>query len=176
MIDSKTLFDIVDFRDELYINFLKGKVSMESFANRSYFYFKQLRLRHVKKAHDLESIVFNYLYWTANIERRVYLERELIKLESGSAERLNEIISNYIKRRNQMVRRILYEFDEFIEIESMKIVYEDLVELKFKQFKIPFYCNKEALDKIKINVTKIENSRFEEYLPFIIFKIKLKID
>ena len=58
----------------------------------------------------------------------------------------------------------------------MKIIFEDLVEVKFKQFKIPFDCNKEALDKIKINVTKIENSQYEQYLPFIIFKIKLKID
>lgn len=176
MIEKNLLYDIVAFRDILYRDFLKGKVSPESFANRSYFYFKQLRLRHVKKAHDLESVVFNYLYWTANIERRIFLERELVKLESGSEDRLNAIISNYLKRRNQMVRRMLYEFEDLLEIESIKIVFEDLVELKFKQFLIPFYCNKDALDRIKINVTKIENTAYELYLPFIIFKKHLKSD
>lgn len=173
MITTENFNEIIQFRIHLLRDYQLKKISAQSFANRSYLFFRQKRLKFIKKAHDINSVIFNYYFWTARIERRVYIERELSEYGCSSAERLEQIISIFIRRRNQMVRRLLHEFDDVITIEYAKIVFDDLVEVKIKEFALPFYCNKEVLDRIKIDVLNIEKSTYEHYLPFLNYKIYL---
>lgn len=171
--NNEDFIEVINFREQMLKDYILNKISAQSFANRSYSFFRQKRLKFIKKAHDLNSVIFNYYYWTARIERRIYIERELAEYGCSSSDKLDQIISIFIRRRNQMVRRLLYEFDDVITLEYAKIVFEDLVEVKIKEQSLPFYCNKEVLDRIKIDILNIERSKLEIYLPFLNYKLYL---
>lgn len=183
MISTDKLKEILDFRSQLFKDYRTGKISASTFANRSFNHFTQYKFKFVKKAHDLPSVVFNYLYWTSKIERRIYVERELAQYGCSDENQLAQLLSLFVKRRNQMFRRLLYEFGKddvspedqekgnYIEVESAFIVIEDLVEVKLKGYDHIFYCNKEVLDRLKIKILQYGQSSQSYYLPFIHYKI-----
>lgn len=179
MITKNALLNLIAFRNELDINLIKGKISPINYAYRTYFFIRQNRLKFVKKAHDLESVVFNYLFWLSRIERRVMIERELFSINPSiaSADKLDEINFFFNRRKNQMVRRLLVEFEDQIKIEKAQIIFQDVVELivNFGEYTIPLYVNKDILDRLKIEVQPINKSVKDFYLPFIFFDLPLKI-
>lgn len=172
---SNTLFqELLNFRVELFDQYEKNKISPEDFGNRSFNYLRQNRIKFVKKAHGLEDIVLNYHYWSSRIERGVSVERELERYGVASEELLNKKLFMLVKRRDQMVRRLLLECLEEVEVEYCNLVHEDLVEIKILEYKLPFYCGKEALDKIKFRVDQVKNSEFSYYLPFLFYSLPLE--
>lgn len=166
--------EVLDFRVALFREYRTGKIPAATFANRTYNHFSQYRMKFVKKAHDMASVIFNYLYWTSQIERRIYIERELASYGCADENQLEQLLSLFIKRRNQMFRRLLYEFSDQVTIEQAHIVVEDIVEIKLKEFDQPFYCNREVLDRLRINILRIGPSLQPYYLPFISYKINHK--
>lgn len=179
MIDKQVLSDLIGFREGLDTDLLKGKLSPINYAYRTYFYFRQNRLKFEKKAHDLNSVVFNYLFWLARIERRVMIERELFSINPiiASAEKLEEINFFFNRRKNQMVRRLIVEFSDEISIEKAQLVFHDIVELEinFGDYKMNLYVNKEVLDRLKIDVKPLNKGSREFYLPYLFFDIPLRI-
>ena len=180
MIKGQILDDLLSYRNRLDEQLLKGKISPINYSYRTYFYFRQQRLKFVKKAHDINSIIFNYIFWLSRVERRVMVERELYEIDPAisSMERLEEINFFFNRRRNQMVRRLLVEFEDEIEILSAKIVHQDSVELKLwiKEKELIFYANKEVFDRLKIPVENLSLGERKFYLPFLFFDLPLDIN
>lgn len=169
--------EILNFRIQLFKDFKTGKISAETFANRSSNYFNQYKIKYVKMAHDLPSVVLNYLFWTAKIERKIFLEHEIARLNPALSDeiKLEQGLSIYRKRRNQMFRRLLYEFENQVQIESASIIVDDIVEIKLKEFQQPFYCNKEVLDRLKMGSELNYGTSIQPfYLPFVVYKINQK--
>ena len=179
MIKDHVLDDLLEYRAMLDEQLLKNKISPINYAYRTYFYFRQNRLKFIKKAHDINSIIFNYIFWLSRIERRVMVERELYEIDPGisSMERLDEINFFFNRRRNQMVRRLLVEFEDEIEILYVKLVHQDSVELKvaIQDREMIFYANKEVFDRLKIPVDSLSKSEKLFYLPFLFFDLPLDI-
>jgi hypothetical protein len=171
-IDKEAFQHLLEFRSELFTQFTTKRIQHVEFGYRTYFFFKQHHYKFIKKAHDVNSVLFNYYYWTSCIERRTTVERQLEKYQVASEERLAQICLTYVRRRNQMVRRLLYEFSELINIEYMSVVHGDLVEVKIKEFEHPIYCNKEVVDRLKISKILIKKSIQPYYLPFLVYQIK----
>lgn len=171
-IDKDTFHHLINYRAELFNLFTTKRIQSVEFGYRTYFFFKQHHYKFIKKAHDINSVIFNYYFWTSCIERRTTVERQLEKYQVASEERLAQICFMYIRRRNQMVRRLLYEFDDQITVEYMHIVHGDLVEIKLKEFDHPIYCNKEVVDRLKMTEIPIKKSVHPYYLPFLVYQIK----
>lgn len=171
-------FDLVlKFKIEQYQLFLKNKVNPIDYGYKTYFFLRQNRLKAIKKPHDLKSIIFNYFYWVAKIERNITAERELAKYGVASVDKLNEINFRFIARRDQMVRRILYECVDQVKIESMKLIIHNIVEIKFEEFDFPFYVSQDVLERIKIDPPKdYSKSKYLKYLPYMSYHFHLDIN
>ena len=142
-----------------------GKISHFEFSDFTYNYFYQHKQKHEAKANDIYSIVFNYYYWTTQIERRATKERKLMDMKLGSPQTFLKLTEMFKKRRDQMVRRIIDRLDH--EIEEAYIVFGTTVELKFKGLPFTFYCQKSSLEKSDFEVLKIKKSKNPVYLPLI---------
>lgn len=177
MSTDKSLNLFLDFKLNLFDQYKKNKISHVAFGHRTVFFFRQKRIKHITKSHDYHSILLNYFFWTARIEKWITAERELSKLEMGvdNEDILNEIILKYVKKRNKMVIRLFHECSDQIEVESLFLVHDDLVEIKIKNLVIPIYCNKEVLDKLKIKVPLYQHSNYSFYLPFLSYKLPILI-
>jgi hypothetical protein len=176
MVKIEDFNKLIKFKEDNYNLFLKNKVDPIEFGYKTYFFIRQTRMKPEKKPHDLNSIVFNYLYWMSNIERNITAERVLAKYNVDSIDKLNEINLKYSRRTNQMLRRILYECSEEITIESIKLIVNDLVEIKLKEFTFPFYAKRETLERIKVEIPEnYEESLYKKYLPYVYYTFKLDI-
>ena len=177
MIKDEDFNKVLNFKIEQYNLFLKNKVHPVDFGYKTYFFLRQNRLKAEKKPHDLKSIVYNYFYWLSRIERNITAERELAKYGVESVDKLNEINFKYIRRTDQMVRRILYECSDQVKIESIKLIIHNIVEIKFREFDFPFYVSKEVLERIKVVVPEnYSKSDYVKYLPYISYHFYLDIN
>jgi len=177
MVDNEDFDKIINFKIESYDLFLKGKIDPVEFGYKTYFFLRQNRMKPIKKPHDLQSIVFNYFYWLARIERNITAERVLAQYKVDSIDKLNEINFKYLRRTDQMVRRILYECSDEVNIETIKLVINDIVEIKFKEINFPFYVKKEVLERIKFDIPEdYEESIYRKYLPYISYNYFLDIN
>ena len=190
---SSYKIDDYDFESFIYFKvfsfkeYQNNKISPIEFANRTYFFTRQNRgMKVVKKAHDIKSILFNYFYWTARIERHSIIERQLQKYGCASAEILNHILATYIRRRNQMIGRLFREFRDEIKIRECKNIYEDIVELhidytnkesgEWENLQLPIFCQREVLERLKVHIDfKIGKTDYKFYLPFIIYSMELDL-
>ena len=168
MFKNKELISILNLRKEIFNDYMKKKMSYNFVGNRTYMFIQQYKIQYVKKAYAVDDIVLNYFYWQAHIERRVAVERVLTDLEVHSIDRLNHVLFLYKRRRDQMVRRMFIEGN--LEAEEMKLIGDDLVEIKFKGIDFPVFSSRSSLKKIKINVKFIKNTGNPCYLPFIIYE------
>lgn len=177
--NKETISDLISFRNELDANLLKRKISAINYSYRTYFYIRQNRLKFIKKAHDVYSVLFNYLFWLSRIERRVMIERELhlISPSIASSDKLEEINFFFNRRKNQMARRLFVEFEDIIKIHKAQLIFQDVVELTISidEFELSLYVNKEVLDRLKIEVLPLNKSSRDFYLPFIFFDLPLEI-
>lgn len=155
---------ILKYRQDLFTQLLAKKINSEDFANSFFQFLLQKKIKPVAKAHDLHSLLLNYYYWLSQIERKVAIERRLIEWNAGSVEKLFDLIEVYSKRRDQMVRRLIWELD--LPIKKFYLVFGDTAELQLEDGQL-LYSSKESLEKVKINVDKMENSLLPYYLPLI---------
>lgn len=177
MVRDEDYNKLLEFKKEQYELFLKNKVHPVDFGYKTYFFLRQNRLKAEKKPHDLKSIVYNYFYWMARIERNITAERELEKYGVHSIDKLNEINFKYVRRADQMVRRVLYECSDQVEIETIKLIIHNIVEIKFKNIDFPFYVSKEVLERIKIKVPNYySKSDFTKYLPYVSYHCHIDIN
>lgn len=160
-------FILLDFRQQLYKKLVTKKISLEDFVYGCYNFIKQKRLKPIVKAHKREDILFNYLYWQIHIEKKTINERMLIYQGLGSPERLESVNFMYVKRRDQMVRRLFFELDE--KFVDAYLVFDDYVEIILNDG-MNIYTTVESLSKIKTQITQIRKSQFLEYLPAITLK------
>lgn len=160
---------IVEFRQELFSRMLSGKANEEDFANASFQYLIQNKIRPVAKAHDLYSVLTNYYYWLIMIERKLAMEKRLIDYGVGSESKFRELTDVYVKRRDQMVRRVVWELR--VPIKEAVIVFGDTVELVLESGDI-LYSSKESLDKVKFEVNQLGRSKIPYYLPILEISIK----
>lgn len=164
---SKALEDLEKIRLhrlDLFQKLLSKKLTSEEFAHSCFQFILQHKIRPVAKAHDMESIILNYYYWLILIERKVAIERRLIELGVGSVEKAAELTEIYIRRRDQMVRRLIWEHNQ--EIKDAYVIFGDTIELVTPEGEF-FYSSKESLDKIKFFVEKIGISKISYYLPIM---------
>jgi len=179
---AEYLQKVIDYRSSLYSEMKKGRIDPTQFANMSYQYLQQHRMKSVPKAYDKISLIFNYLYWSISIERRIYVEREIIEgitkgllsPNTSSKERLLSIIRYYKERRNRSIRRLIA--DAKLEIESATLIFDDVIELKFLDIPFNFYCSKEALDKLKITNICFGLSKDPIFASYINIDNALKYD
>ena len=160
---------IVDFREELFNRMLAGKATAEDFANGSFQFILQNKIRPTAKAHDLFSVLTNYYYWLILIERKLAMERRLIEYGVGSESKFRELTDVYVKRRDQMVRRIVWELR--IPVKEAYIVFGETVELVLDSGDI-LYSSKESLDKVKFEVNEMGRSKIPHYLSILEISIK----
>lgn len=158
---------IKKFRDELFEKLLSGKINIEDFANGCFQFILQNKIRPIAKAHDVHSILLNYYYWLIQIERKVAIERRLIEYGVGSVEKFKELAEVYVIRRDQMVRRLIWEHKA--PVADAYVVFSDTVEIVFKGGEV-VYSTKESLDKIKYYVEKMGLSKQQYYMPIINIK------
>lgn len=155
---------LVAHRHELFRNMLAGKATGEDFANSSFQFLIQNKIRPVAKAHDLYSILVNYYYWLIQIERKLAVEKRLIEYGVGSVLKFRELTEVYLKRRDQMVRRIVWELKE--PVQSAYIVFGDTVEIVLESGDI-LYSSQESLGKVKFNVESMGKSKIPRYLHIL---------
>ena len=160
---------IVDFRQELFNRMNAGKATAEDFANGSFQFILQNKIRPTAKAHDLFSVLTNYYYWLILIERKLAMEKRLIEYGVGSESKFRELTDVYVKRRDQMVRRIVWELR--VKVKEAYIVFGDTVELVLESGDI-LYSSKESLDKVKFEVNEMGRSKIPYYLPILEISIK----
>lgn len=142
-----------------------GKISLFDFSDATFHYFYQNRQRNKPKANDVHSIVFNYFYWLTQIERRAAKERRLIAYDLGSVDTFFELSDVFIKRRDQMVRRL---FDRLnYKLEDAYLVFGTTIEVKIKGLPFLFYCQKDSLSRSDIEVQKLGPSENPEYIPLL---------
>lgn len=167
MVDKET-FEIysklIDFRQEQFTKLLSKKSNEEDFANACFQYMIQNKIRPIAKAHDKYSILLNYYYWTILIERKVSIERRLIELDLGSETKFRELTDVYVKRRDQMVRRLVWELKE--PVKNSYIVFNQTIEILLESGDI-IYSSKESLDKVKIFIDLMGKSKIPYYLPIL---------
>ena len=92
MVREEDFQKVLNFKIEQYDLLLKNKINPVDFGYKTYFFLRQNRLKPEKKPHDLKSIIYNYFYWLAKIERYITGERELAKYGVENLDKLNEII------------------------------------------------------------------------------------
>jgi hypothetical protein len=141
-----------------------NRITYHDVSAFSFQYLGQHKIRHTAKCHDFSGIYQNYLYWTIQIERKVSLERLLVKYSVGDIPRLLKHLELYTQRRDQMVKRLLIDCD--LIINDMSIVFENTVELTCSNG-LTLYCSKDYLEKMKICATKFRVSKNPIYLPFL---------
>lgn len=154
---------IKNYRKDLFDKLLQGKMNIEEFANASFMFLIQNKIKPIAKAHDKSSILLNYYYWIIQIERKVAVERQLIKLEVGSWGHFQRLADVYLRRRDQMVRRLIWELEE--NVEDAYMVFDDTIEILMGPDVL--YSSKESLDKVKIKVQKIKKSTQPYYMPIL---------
>lgn len=156
--------DLKKIRDEAWQKVSDNKLSLEDFVYTSFNFLRQQRYKPLVKAHDRESIMYNYIYWSIQIERKILMEKELIKLSLGSEDLLNKVLFMHTKRRDQMVRRILWERGE--KVKDHYLVFKDTVEIVLESGEV-LYSSQENLEKIKIKVEDIKRSKNPVYIQLL---------
>lgn len=156
--------DLKRHRDEAWKKVLDKKLSLDDFVYASFNYLQQQRYKPFVKAHDRESILFNYLYWIIHIERKILIEKKLIEMNLGSEEMLNKVLIIHTKRRDQMVRRLLTESGE--KVKKAYLVFKDTVEIVLESNEI-VYSSLENLEKANITVAEQSKSAQNYYLQLI---------
>lgn len=165
--DKKTLQKLEElraYRKDLFSKLLSKKLSLEDFANFGFMFLQQQKIKPIAKAHDPASVILNYYYWLIQIERKVAVERQLIKLGVGSWEKFQALAEVYIKRRDQMVRRLIWELE--VPVKETYLVFEDTIEIMLESGE-PLFSSKESLNKIKVRVAKIQGSSIPYYMPIL---------
>ena len=165
--DKKTLQKLEEiraYRRDLFDKLLAKKLTVEDFANSGFMFLQQNKIKPIAKAHDVASVLLNYYYWAMQIERKVAVERQLIKLGVGSWEKFQQLAEVYIKRRDQMVRRLIWELNH--PVKDSYMVFDDTIELILESGECVF-STKESLDKIKFKVSKIKQSSIPYYMPIL---------
>jgi hypothetical protein len=157
---------ILDFRKDLFLKLKEKKITYEDIANSSFHYLLQFKIKPLAKAHDIDSVLLNYFYWQIQVERRIAVERQLRDNGLGSEDTYRKNVDIYIKRRDQMVRRLIWELE--VEIESIGLIFDNIVEIKIKPG-IIIYSSRESLEKIRLSCNQFKKSLQREYLPLIIF-------
>lgn len=158
-------------REESWKRVLEGKLKVEDFIFASFNFLVQFRYKPVVKSHDRESILYNYIYWTIQIERKIMIEKKLVEYEVASQESLNKVLEMHIKRRDQMVRRLLWERKE--PVAEMYLIFEDTVEIVLKTGEI-LYSTLESLNKIRIDVKEQKKSKQAYYSSLLKTNINLR--
>jgi len=162
---TKELYhNLKKIRDEAWQKVSENKLSLEDFVYISFSFLHQQRYKPLVKAHDRESIMYNYIYWSIQIERKILMEKELIKLSLGSEDLLNRVLFMSTKRRDQMVRRILWDRGE--KIKDYYLVFKDTVEIVLESGEV-LYSSQENLEKIKIKVEDIKRSKNPVYIQLL---------
>lgn len=165
MSDTKHPYEeLNEFRSSKLRQLFDQRVSVSDFIHGSFNFLKQNKLKPIVKAHKRNDVLFNYMYWTIQIERRVEIERELIEYELGNVQLLLQASEVYAKRRDQMVRRLLWELEE--EIKECYIIFDNIVEIVLKDG-IILHCSKDCLYKVRVAVSQINESKIPYYLPAI---------
>lgn len=160
MTTTEMYYDLKKLRDEAWLKVLDKKLSLEDYVYTSFNFLRQQRYKPLVKAHDKESIMYNYIYWMIQIERKILMEKELIKMKLGNEDLLNKVLFMHVKRRDQMVRRILGERGE--KVKALYLVFDDTVEIIMESGEI-LYSSQENLEKIKIEVKDIKRSQNPAY-------------
>lgn len=160
---------ILNFRQDLFEKMKSGKASGEDFANGCFQFLIQNKIRPVAKAHDFYGILVNYYYWLIQIERKLAIEKRLMDYGVGSELRFRELTDVYAKRRDQMVRRLVWELK--VPVKEAYIVFRDTVELVLESGEV-LYSSKESLDKVKFTVEQMGKSKISYYLPILEISIK----
>lgn len=166
---EENYYKILAFRQDLFKNMLSGKASSEDFANASFQFLIQNKIRPIAKAHDLYSVLVNYYYWLIQIERKLAVEKRLIQYGVGSELKFRELTEVYAKRRDQMVRRLVWELQQ--PVKSACIVFRDVVEIVLESGEV-LYSSQESLSKVKIQVEDLGRSQIPYYLPILEISIK----
>ena len=162
---KENLDNFMNFRNEKLIRLHEGKISHKDFSDATFNYFYQNKLKQSAKAHDVDAIIFNYFYWITQIERRAIKERVFIEKDLGSIENFYKITEMFVRRRDQMVRRLIEKLN--LEVHDSYLVFGTTIEIIFKDLPYLFHCQKETLDKINLETTKIKKSKLEAYIPLL---------
>lgn len=155
---------IISFRRDYFEQIAKGKASPKEFGDYCYQFILQQKIKPIAKAYSREAVLLNYYYWTIHIERKLSVERKLIELGVGSEEKFRELSQVFVQRRDQMVRRLIWEIEE--EVIKSYIVFRDTVEIVLKSGEI-LYSSKESLAKVKMDVSTMGKSLNIDYLPIL---------
>lgn len=161
--------ELLEFRSTMYKRFLENKITLTDFVFGSFNFLNQKKIRHIPKPTCREHVLVNYLFWQIHIERKVILERRLIELKLGSQERLDNAIFMYVKRRDQMIRRLFFDLKE--PMKDAYIVFNDTIEVVLNDG-IIVYTTLDSLTKIKVDIDKLKfkKSAQPHYIPAICLK------
>lgn len=151
-------------RNESWTKVIDQKMTIDDFIHGSFNFLRQYRYKPIVKAHSKEAVLFNYFYWMIQIERKVFMERELIKINLGSEDLLNKVLFMYVKRRDQMVRRLIWELN--IKVKESYLVFNDTVEIILEDGNI-IYSSQENLEKINVSVSDISPSKNPYYVHLL---------
>lgn len=158
---------LFEYRTKRYKLFLDGKISLLDFVHGSFNYLNQNKIRHIAKPATREQILVNYLFWQIHIERKVMLERGLIDQSLGSKEMLEKAIFMYLKRRDQMIRRLFFDLQE--PIKEAYIIFDDTVEVLLHDGTI-VYTTIDSMSKIKVTVQNFKKTAQPKYIPALTIK------
>lgn len=151
-------------REESWTKVQDNKLSIDDFIHGSFNFLRQYRYKPIVKAHSLDAVMFNYYYWMIHLERKILMEKELMKMNLGSEDFLNKVMFMYIKRRDQMVRRLLWEMK--VEFVDYYLIYKDIVEIRLKNGEF-IYSSQENLEKIKMETKDIKPSKNPSYVDLL---------
>lgn len=159
--------NFINFRKQLYRRFMENKATLADLIHGSFNYIKQHKLKPVARPTNREDVLLNYFYWQIYIERKVMVEISLIDQGLGSKDKLAEVSFMYLKRRDQMIRRLFFDFKE--PIKEAYIIHDDVVEIILNDGTI-LYSTHDSLSKVKIHITNIKKTVQPKYIPAIRLK------
>lgn len=159
--------ELFKFRSLMYKRFLDGKISLLDFVHGSFNFLNQNKIRHIAKPTTREQVLVNYLFWQIHIERKVMIERDLIDHKLGSKDWLDQAIFMYIKRRDQMLRRLFFDLQE--PIKEAYIIVDDVVEVVLNDGNI-VYTTIESMSKIKVDIQNFKKTIQPKYIPALVIK------
>jgi hypothetical protein len=143
-----------DFRDKKIALLEENKISDEDFANSTFGFVVKHHIKPATKANNRNQVILNYLYWLTFIERKIVLEERLIEAGLGSLEQLNQAVKIYIKRRDKMIYRLIFELKEKPKL--CYLISPNLVEIVLKD-DVHLYASKSIIDEIGESVSETKS-------------------
>lgn len=163
------LKDFISYRNTLFTKYKKGIIrDISSVGFGSFYYVKQNKIRHKTKATEANDLILNYLIYNTIVERNTVGEKLLVMDDPSfeDYETFEKDIEDFVNKRDRILKKVISS--KLLKIQEIKEVKENLIEIIFEDYEIPFYIRKDNLGS-EISIPKKQSS-FPHYIPFIYYK------